>query len=278
MARVIRGPAANPTPSQYTLAGGEALAPESVTALFDGTAAAGPFLPCLAVYAQSGELLSRTFPNAVSAGDVVAVTFAPLLRAAPAAGGPAVVASTVSGLGDVFNGKIGFLRAGASPYEFMVLYYDSALAKWVSPAVTANPGGPGTNFTTTSAAYVVVSDASVLRPSVPNYKDLYNAGLRLQIWFKADFQCNTTGQTAFIALTQYGYDDGDANVALLSATPGGELSQPGTAHAYHTSGWVTFDPAAPTKQHLNLITVVKSTGGAVGQYATVQTLLRFVSA
>jgi hypothetical protein len=82
---LVRGPASQPTPSQYQLAAGEGFTPESVTATFDGSGAAAAFLACLSIYAQSGELLGRTFPEEVAAGDIAKVTFAPLLRAAPAA-------------------------------------------------------------------------------------------------------------------------------------------------------------------------------------------------
>jgi hypothetical protein len=62
----------------YTLADGEALAPQSVSARFDGTGAGAAFLPVLSLYAQSGELLSRTFPDdTIAAGATSEVTFAP---------------------------------------------------------------------------------------------------------------------------------------------------------------------------------------------------------
>ena len=65
-------------PYAYELAPGEALAPSTVTAIFDGTGAGGAFLPALAFYAQSGELLSRTFTGeAVAAGASAEVTFSP---------------------------------------------------------------------------------------------------------------------------------------------------------------------------------------------------------
>jgi hypothetical protein len=94
---LIRGPESQPAPSEYELTAGEAFVPESVTAEFDGSGAAGAFLACLSVYAQSGELLQRTFPaDALNVGDVSQVTFAPLLRgqaAAAAAGSGLSVAS-----------------------------------------------------------------------------------------------------------------------------------------------------------------------------------------
>src|SRR4051794_3557903 len=85
MPLLIRGPTSHAAPSTYTLAPNEAFVPESVTASFDGSGAAGAFLPTLSVYAQSGELLARSPATEVGAGDSAEVTFAPLLRAAQAA-------------------------------------------------------------------------------------------------------------------------------------------------------------------------------------------------
>ncbi len=69
---------AGSTPAGYRLAGGTELVPESLSARFDGSGAAGAFLPCLAIYAPSGELLGRTFPSdSLAVGDAAEVTFAP---------------------------------------------------------------------------------------------------------------------------------------------------------------------------------------------------------
>jgi len=65
-------------PYPYDLAPGEALELETVSAIFNGAGAGGAFLPSLGLYAQSGELLSRTFPSGtIAAGASAEVTFAP---------------------------------------------------------------------------------------------------------------------------------------------------------------------------------------------------------
>jgi hypothetical protein len=95
-----RGPAQHAAPSTYQLAAGEAFEPESVTATFDGSGAAGSFMPTLSVYAQSGELIARSPAASLSAGDSAEVTFAPLLRAAASAaagGAPFAVGNLDSG-------------------------------------------------------------------------------------------------------------------------------------------------------------------------------------
>lgn len=69
---------ATAAPYERDLAPSERFALSSVSARFDGSGAAGSFKPCLSFYAQSGELLARTFPDQTMApGDVSEVTFAP---------------------------------------------------------------------------------------------------------------------------------------------------------------------------------------------------------
>jgi hypothetical protein len=65
-------------PSVYTLSPGEGIAPETIEATFDGSGAAGDFLPCCTIYAADGRKLARTFPaSAMAAGDLSGVTFSP---------------------------------------------------------------------------------------------------------------------------------------------------------------------------------------------------------
>lgn len=77
------------SPDVYTVPDSQSIQPQTVVATFDGAAAAGAFLACLSMYAQSGELLSRTFADTVlGIGDAAEVTFAPFrgLGAAVASG------------------------------------------------------------------------------------------------------------------------------------------------------------------------------------------------
>lgn len=67
------------SPASYTVPGSQEIGLRSVSATFDGSAAGGDFLACLSIYAQSGELLSRTFPisGAIVAGASAEVTYLP---------------------------------------------------------------------------------------------------------------------------------------------------------------------------------------------------------
>lgn len=67
-----------PSPYVHTIPTKGAVQATASTATFDGTGAGGPFLACLSFFAQSGELLSRVFPQTVvQAGDVAQVSYAP---------------------------------------------------------------------------------------------------------------------------------------------------------------------------------------------------------
>jgi hypothetical protein len=91
------GPA--PVPLAYIVAPGQVIEPASVFATFDGTSAAGAFLPCVTIRSQNGDVLSRTFPQGVvlNPGDVADVTFAPFLdRGGSGGGGGATADATYS--------------------------------------------------------------------------------------------------------------------------------------------------------------------------------------
>lgn len=77
-----------PSPATYVIPGSLVVQPTASTATFDGTAAAGSFLAALSFYAQSGELLSRVFSQqAVAAGDVAQVSYAPFPGGLASTGG-----------------------------------------------------------------------------------------------------------------------------------------------------------------------------------------------
>jgi hypothetical protein len=211
--------------------------------------------------------------RAIVAGDQIAdaVTAKDLTDIEQQLLGPA---ATVAGLGTPADGSRGLLRAGASPYEFLGLQYDATYAKWVSP-LGFGPFGFVSTFTSTSTSYVAVSDASVRRAHIANFKDLYDAGLRLQVWNECDFHNTGAGNTAFIAVAMFEYSSGDPTVTQVGSTVGGEITVVGTTHTYKTSGWVDFNPGAPAKQNIVLITEVKVSAGT-GSYGAPNVFYRLV--
>ncbi len=72
-------------PLTYALKDSEAFSPQTISATFDGAAAAGPFLPCVTFLAQDGKVIARCPADvALGIGDVAEVTYAPFLRGAAA--------------------------------------------------------------------------------------------------------------------------------------------------------------------------------------------------
>lgn len=65
-------------PATYRIPPGGQVTLESVAAFFDGSGAAGTFLPCLAVYSQDDKLIGRWFPSQqMAAGDTGEVSYGP---------------------------------------------------------------------------------------------------------------------------------------------------------------------------------------------------------
>src|SRR3990167_8865604 len=69
--------------------------------------------------------------------------YSQLLRADTAIG--ATVATTVAGLGTATDGKIGLIRAGSTPFDFVQVIYDATYAKWVSAPFFIIRNGTGAN-------------------------------------------------------------------------------------------------------------------------------------
>lgn len=72
-------------PATYPVPPSMDLVLQSVVVKWDGSSAAGAFLPVLAVRSQDGQLVGRFHPGSqVEAGDTATVTYAPFLRASSA--------------------------------------------------------------------------------------------------------------------------------------------------------------------------------------------------
>lgn len=174
---------------------------------------------------------------------------------------PSIVGSSIANLGAKVDGKTALLRAGSSPYEYIGLIYDATLGKWVSAKEAAAKPASSGNPTTTSTTYALVN-TDYTRSVIPNYKDLYNAGLRLQVWLMSDLKNSSGANTSFMALRLNELADGDtAAPTQLGSTFGGEVSIASATATRKFSGWVDFDPGAPSKQHAEFWLMIKVTAG-----------------
>lgn len=87
-------------PLDYVVPGSLVAEPLAATAVFDGSAATGSWLPALEIYSDSGSLVSRAIVDtAVAAGGGAEVTFAPFLRP----GGGGCCSSASSGYATMVN-------------------------------------------------------------------------------------------------------------------------------------------------------------------------------
>jgi hypothetical protein len=83
----IRGLGTSPAPLSYVVPGSQEIVLVSLFAEFDGTGAAGSFLPCVRIVAPGGGVVGEYITDsAVAAGSSAEVTFAPFLRNAAAGG------------------------------------------------------------------------------------------------------------------------------------------------------------------------------------------------
>jgi hypothetical protein len=79
-----------PAPYTYSVPASLVVEPYTATATYDGTDAAGNFVPTLSIYSQSGALLASVAPSWVvmTPGEVAEVSFIPPFGAAPASSPP----------------------------------------------------------------------------------------------------------------------------------------------------------------------------------------------
>lgn len=68
------------TPLEYVVPGSTAFIPRAASCSFDGTGAAGTFVPVMRWLAQNGDVIGRYIAPQVAAGDTADVSWAPFLR------------------------------------------------------------------------------------------------------------------------------------------------------------------------------------------------------
>lgn len=182
-------------PASYTVPPSLDLVLQSVVVKWNGAAAAGAFLPVLAVYSQDGRLLGRFHPGTqVEAGDTATVTYAPFLRAKGV--GVGVLSRPFDtkdnedfGNGFLWNGGAGdltFVADGASPtgqacdcagvYADLPTMLASATSDaytitvgLMSPPTPVYPGGAPIHYRFTASILVRGTDAATTYTLVAAY-------------------------------------------------------------------------------------------------------------
>ncbi len=176
---------------------------------------------------------------------------------------PIVVATTVAGLGTGTDGLVGWLRLGSSPYEFVKLIYDATYGKWVSELLASFVIQLSASYTTTSTSFASTSEAQARRAYIFNYKDMYAAGLRLQMNNEC-FISNSGANTGTCAISGGEFNTTDTGLSAFSApvsAPWASVANTVAAGKYLVSGWVDADTGSLSHSHAVFFAQVKVTAG-----------------
>lgn len=160
------------------------------------------------------------------------------------------------------NGMRVQLRLGSSPHEFISLVFDATYNKWISDVIaeariTAALGG----LNSTNSAYVDILYGAII---LPNFKDMYDAGLRPQ--FQTSAYLDSTSDVVFagIAPRLGEFTDGDtALTSLLAGASGNGVRVQTSTPTWKAGGWVQPSITAPAENNVQLF-YSYSVGGASG--------------
>ena len=187
------------------------------------------------------------------------------------AGQAATVATTVAGLGAASTGKQGLIRAGASPYDFVALIYDSSYGKWVGQAM-AMPGPTGWNAS--SLSYQDAALPTSMNEALVPWRVLDTAGLAPQ--YRIQGLTSTDGVNAvFGALLVYA---ADANGALASQGSEFAIVTSATTAIVLDSGWTALPGGLTVKDFLGVRRRVKQASAGSGSLSQITMSMRWVSA
>jgi hypothetical protein len=148
-------------------------------------------------------------------------------------------ATTVAGLGTgMKDGEVGYLHLGTGSLNSVPVTWDDTRSQWVTnpqPLVSLVGADPST----TSTTYVAPVHLDTVRQAVPGLKDLWDAGLRPEVYFQAQV-FHTGAGTSFA----------EALLFTTSGTQvgsGGEVSTTSTSSTFLDSDWTPLTGlTAPT--------------------------------
>lgn len=260
-----------PAPASWRVPGNGQIQPKSIFAHFNGSGAATAYKPAIKVVSDGGETVGiYPCPDQVAAGGSADVSWFPGFLDSGIKG--ATVATTVAGLGSVYDGKLGLLTDGAAAW--IPLTYNAAAGAWVSPYRTG-PQLAG-QVTTTSAAYVRLGGTQTTTLGhVGSITDWWNAGLAPSVALAGNVQATTGGATASLRLAVYGFTDGDTSMTQMWASGTAVLSQVAPNAVWHNSAFDVMS-AAPTKDQGELAFEANVTAGT-GFFTTCVSIWRWVS-
>jgi hypothetical protein len=181
-------------------------------------------------------------------------------------------AESISDAGEAAHGRTVAIRAGSSPYEFIQMTYDGTYGKWVSSQIWSIVEETSGNWTdaswTLAPAFVPIF--------IPNFKALYDAGLRPQVFVSSKLRISSGAGTAEVRGRFYEVSDGDTAENAIASTS--SVSNTTGTLTYKMSGWT--DPtfaSPPADTHCYLRAERQVSGGATANRSDLTLALRWVA-
>lgn len=184
--------------------------------------------------------------------------------------GGATEATTVAGLGAGSDGKIGRIRAGSTPFDFVEVVYDSTYAKWVSDEFQVM-NLPSSSAVTSSAdnnnwSIIQNSTSEAFRqPAVIPHKPFTDAGLTLQVRLMGYI----VSDVGTLTIKVHGVPHNDADTAAgtdTSVTLYNAVSF--TTGKWIDSGWTNLSPGTPKTMLVVNLGFAQSTNANTSGYLT----------
>lgn len=164
------------------------------------------------------------------------------------------------------SGAPGRVKAGSTPFDFITLYYDSTLARYVSaPFLMA--GISAAQPTATNTSYASLTAAEQFSPLWP-YKTFRDAGLSLSVRNVAIFRNSSGANTTFSAAIIQGYAT-NGGLTNISADGSFEVSAASASDITKDSGWTDLSESSSQDFMKTIIRVKVSAGTGTWQQASV---------
>ena len=175
--------------------------------------------------------------------------------------GAYLTATDTTNLGGDVHGRIGMVRGGSSPYDFIQMTFDAVYDRWVSsPYPTALDGA---TFSTTSTTYALQD----ILPPIP-WERLDGANLTPQFRMVTRISNNTVGGTATVTLGFHSIDDGDVLPVAGYTLSSWSIAKTNDTQVAKDSDWQDIPAGVTVKQFLLPATHLKSSSGANTAFIT----------
>lgn len=175
--------------------------------------------------------------------------------------------STIVLLGAKINGRIGMIRAGSAPYDYLRTTYDSVYEKWVSDPIVVIGSA---EFSTVSTSATIITSAPAPQLIWRNFK---TAGLMPQIR-AVGVVTAPAATTASVSLRVAGWDAGGSSGSSDSIM---NLFYVTAATSQLDSGWVNVTTPVTVYDFLTMTAYMVSSSGSSVTLTNFAVNLRWVT-